>query len=160
MKPVKKRRPPDRISPTDSSIGKVEPSLRWPTTTRPMPMILRSPVAQIAVEIAVMALAIRRRHQGLDILAHGFAGRVAEQRFGGGAEGMHDAVSSITIMASGNGIEDRLQVRFARQKVGRRRGGVGPPSGHSFAEPRNAGRNDQKDGALEQPRKETFQVEA
>jgi hypothetical protein len=44
MKPVKKRPARDRISPTASSIGKVEPSLRSPTTTRPMPMIRRSPV--------------------------------------------------------------------------------------------------------------------
>ena len=32
------------ISPTASSIGKVEPSLRCPTTTRPTPMIRRSRV--------------------------------------------------------------------------------------------------------------------
>ena len=31
-------------SPTESSIGKVAPSLRCPTTMRPMPMMWRSPV--------------------------------------------------------------------------------------------------------------------
>ena len=46
MKPVKKRCSPERISPTASSIGKVEPSLRSPTTTRPMPMMRRSPVVR------------------------------------------------------------------------------------------------------------------
>ena len=46
MKPVKKRWSPDRISPTASFIGKVEPSLRWPTTTRSMPMMRFSPVVR------------------------------------------------------------------------------------------------------------------
>ncbi len=45
-KPVKKRLSAECISPTESSIGKVEPSLRSPTTTRPMPMIRRSPVVR------------------------------------------------------------------------------------------------------------------
>ena len=44
MKPVKKRRSPDFISPTVSFIGKVEPSLRSPMTTRSMPMMRFSPV--------------------------------------------------------------------------------------------------------------------
>ena len=44
MKPVKNSLSFDFISPMASSIGKVEPSLRSPTTTRPTPMILRSPV--------------------------------------------------------------------------------------------------------------------
>ena len=42
--PVKKRRPAEFISPTASSMGKVEPSLRSATTTRPMPMMRFSPV--------------------------------------------------------------------------------------------------------------------
>ena len=37
---------PERISPTDSSMGKVDPSLRSPTTTRPTPMIRLSPVVR------------------------------------------------------------------------------------------------------------------
>lgn len=37
-------RSPPFISPMASSIGKVDPSLRSPTTTRPMPMMRRSPV--------------------------------------------------------------------------------------------------------------------
>src|ERR1700674_5616580 len=44
MNPVKKRALSDFISPTASSIGKIEPSLRAPTTTRPVPMIRFSPV--------------------------------------------------------------------------------------------------------------------
>ena len=33
-------------SPTDRSIGNVDPSLRWPITSRPIPIILRSPVSR------------------------------------------------------------------------------------------------------------------
>ena len=42
--PVNIRRPPTLISLMERSIGKTVPSLRRPTTSRPMPMILRSPV--------------------------------------------------------------------------------------------------------------------
>jgi len=46
MKPLKKRPSPDRISPTSSFMGKVEPSSRWPVTTRSMPMMRFSPVVR------------------------------------------------------------------------------------------------------------------
>ena len=42
--PVKVRRLPTRASLTARSSGKIEPSLRRPWTSRPMPMILRWPV--------------------------------------------------------------------------------------------------------------------
>ena len=45
-KPVKKRSPLANASPTASSIGNTVPSLRSPSTSRPMPMIRRSPVAR------------------------------------------------------------------------------------------------------------------
>ncbi len=46
MKPVKMRLPLAAASPTASCIGKVVPSLRWPVTTRPNPMMRLSPVAR------------------------------------------------------------------------------------------------------------------
>ena len=46
------------ISPTASSIGKVDPSRRSPTTTRPMPMMRRSPGASIPGEITIVIFAI------------------------------------------------------------------------------------------------------
>ena len=42
--------------------------------------------AQIALEVAVVALAIRRWHQHLDVLADNVRRRMAEQAFGGAAE--------------------------------------------------------------------------
>ena len=45
MMPVKKRLPsPSRHSAMERSSGTREPSLRRPSTSRPMPMIFRSPV--------------------------------------------------------------------------------------------------------------------
>ena len=61
-------RPPERISPTASSIGKVEPSLRWPTTTRPIPMMRRSPVVEVALHVTVVLRPVGLRHQDLDVL--------------------------------------------------------------------------------------------
>ena len=43
-RPVNIRRPPTWISLMERSMGKTVPSLRRPTTSRPMPMIFRSPV--------------------------------------------------------------------------------------------------------------------
>lgn len=42
--PLKYRFSPTRNSLTARSIGNCEPSLRRPTTSRPIPMIFRSPV--------------------------------------------------------------------------------------------------------------------
>jgi len=44
MIPTKIASPATFASPTERSIGKVEPSLRLPATSRPMPMIFFSPV--------------------------------------------------------------------------------------------------------------------
>ena len=44
MKPVKMEAPPSFTSPTASSMGKIVPSLRCASTSRPMPMIRFSPV--------------------------------------------------------------------------------------------------------------------
>ncbi len=47
--PTKAWLPASGDSPTASSIGKVEPSLRRPITSRPVPMIFATPVARYAV---------------------------------------------------------------------------------------------------------------
>ena len=114
-KPVKKRWSLERISPTASSIGKVEPSLRSPTTTRPMPMMRRSPVVEVAREVAVVRLAVGRRHQHLDVLADHLGRGVAEQPLGRRAERTHDAVLVDDDHRVGDGVEDRLQMGLARR---------------------------------------------
>ncbi len=103
-----------------------------------------------------MAFAIRRGHQGLHVLAQCLACRVAKKHLGRGAKGTHDAVFVDHDHGAGNRIEDGSKVRLARQKIGRRCGGHGPAPGHSFAEPRHAGRDGHEDRALEEPRNEGF----
>ena len=56
MKPVKKRPSGSLISPTASSIGKVEPSLRSPTTTRPVPISRRLPLVHFGAGIVALVL--------------------------------------------------------------------------------------------------------
>ena len=51
INPVKNRWLAVFTSPTLHLSGKVEPSLRSPTTTRPMPMIFRSPVFRYRLQI-------------------------------------------------------------------------------------------------------------
>ncbi len=65
MKPVKKRLPAEFISPTASSIGKVEPSLRSADDDAADADDPPLAGAQVAVEIAVVLLAIGIRHQPL-----------------------------------------------------------------------------------------------
>ena len=63
MKPVKKRRSPDRISPTSSFMGKVEPSLRWPSHD---PVDADDPLlasSKVALNVAVVLVVIGRGHQ-------------------------------------------------------------------------------------------------
>ena len=56
---------------------------------------------QVAREIAVVALAVGRRHQHLDVLADHLRRRIAEQPLGGALKDWMIPCSSMTIMASG-----------------------------------------------------------
>ena len=105
--------PPERISPTASSMGKVEPSLRCPTTTRPIPMIRRSPVRPIALHVGVMLLAIGRRHEELDVLADDLIRQVAEQPHGGGAERLDPRFLVDDHHGIGHRLQDGSQMGFA-----------------------------------------------
>ena len=76
--PVNLRSPLIDISPTDRWSGNVLPSRRRPVTSRPVPMILAAPVWRYAIEIPVVLVVIRRRHQHLDVTTQHFRLRVAE----------------------------------------------------------------------------------
>ena len=73
--------------------------------------------AQIALEIAVVALAVGRRHQHLDVLADHLVRRVAEQPRSRRAEGLHDPALVDDDHRVRHGVEDRAQMRFARERV-------------------------------------------
>ena len=70
--PVNFRSPCVTVSPTDRCSGNVVPSLRRPVTSRPMPMIFGVAGVEIARQIAVVLLVIRRRHQHVDVLPDHF----------------------------------------------------------------------------------------
>ena len=80
-------------------------------------MMRRSPVVQIALEIAVVALAIGRRHQHADVLADHLVRAVAEQPLGRRAERLHDPALVDDDHRVGHGVEDRLEMGLARRGV-------------------------------------------
>ena len=90
--PVNFRSPAMVNWPTERCTGKVVPSLRRPTTSRPLPMILARPVRQVAREILVVLLVIRRRHQHVDVLANDVVFGIAKQPLGRRIERLHAAV--------------------------------------------------------------------
>ena len=76
--PVKIRRRPRGTSLTARSTGKVLPSLRRPTTSRPIPMIFRLPRVAVVLEVAVVLGVVGLGHEHLDVPAEQLAGVVAE----------------------------------------------------------------------------------
>jgi len=67
----------------------------------------------VAREVAVVARAIRMRHQDADVLADGFLHRVAELPLGRAAEELHDAAAIDDDHGVGNGVEDRAEMALA-----------------------------------------------
>ena len=65
-----------------------------------------------------MLFAIRRRHEHFDVVSDGFTCRIAEQAFGRGAEGLHDALRVDHDHRVRNGVEYGLQMCFALSKRG------------------------------------------
>ena len=101
-------------------------------------MMRRSPVLHVALQIAVMVFAIGRRHQHLDVLADGVGGAVAEQPFGRAAERLHDAALVDDDHGFRHGVENRLQMRLARQRVARHHFGAQSVAMQQPAHPGNA----------------------
>ena len=84
--PVNMRWPPRWTSLTERSIGKTVPSLRLPETSRPMPMILRSPGLAVVSQVVVVLAVVGLRHQDFDVLPDQLFGRIAEKPQRGGVE--------------------------------------------------------------------------
>ena len=91
--------------------------------------------AQIAVEVAVMIVAVRLRHQHLDILAHDLRRPIAEQPLRRGAERLHAAALVDDDHGLRDGVEDRLQMRRARFGIVRARRGGNARSPQHLATP-------------------------
>ena len=72
-------------------MGNVEPSLRRPVTSRPMPMILLLAGVSILADIAVVLALVGLGHEHLDILPDQLGSGVSEQRFGRGIDALNDA---------------------------------------------------------------------
>ncbi len=87
--------------------------------------------AEIPFEIAIVVLAIWRRHYHLDVLAHDLAGRIAEQSFGRGAEGLHHPAFVDDDHRVGHRGENGFQVGFAAS-------GIEAYRPQTLAEPRDA----------------------
>jgi len=99
--------------------------------------------AEIAREVAVMILAIGRRHQDRDVAAQNLLRAVAEQPLRSGAEGVDRAARVDDDHRVGHGGEDRAQMRLAR-------GGLGPRGAGALAEPRDAGTEQREGGEARQ----------
>ena len=65
--------------------------------------------AEISLEVAVVILAVGRRHQHLDVFSHDLRRRVAEQPLGRRAERLHDPALVDDDHRVRNGVEDRPQ---------------------------------------------------
>src|SRR4051794_23604733 len=72
------------------------------------------PGLQIAREIAVMAAAVRFRHQAADVSPDRFRRCIAELPLGGAAEKLNDAILVDDDHRIGHGIQNRTKVSLAR----------------------------------------------
>ena len=95
------------------SSGNVVPSLRWPTNSRPTPMMRASPVLQVASDVAVVLVAIRLGHQQPDVLADDLGRGISEHLLGGEIERLDRAVLIDRDDRVDGRVDDRPQVVFA-----------------------------------------------
>ena len=101
--------------------------------------------ALVAFDIGVVALAIRRRHQHLDVLADDVRGLQPEQAFGRRTEGLHDAVLVDDDHGVGYAVENRLQMGLAGEGLFGIRRSRGTEAGQHGAAPGHADAN-QREG--------------
>ena len=92
----------------------------------------------VTVEIAIVAAAVWLRHQRTDVEPGSIGGADAEQAFGGAAEVLDDAEFVDHDHRFRDGIEDRLQVRFARPRVAGHHVGAAAAAVQQFAAPGHA----------------------
>ena len=106
---------------------------------------------QIALQVAVMVFAIGRRHQASLTFCPMRLGRaVAEQPLGRAAEGLDDAALVDDDHRFRHGVENRLQMRFARQRIARHEIGAPAAAVQQFAAPGHADGDDDECGAVDQ----------
>ena len=106
----------------------------------------------IALQVTVMVFAIGRGHQGLDVLSDGLGGAAAEQPLGGAAERLHDAALVDDDHGFRHGVENRLQMRLARQRVARHEIRAPAAAVQQLAAPGHADADDGECGAIDQGR--------
>ena len=107
--PVNLRSPPIRISPTESSTGNegaVAPAARHLAADADD---LGLAGLEIALEVSVVFLMLRRRHQQADIAPEDFGFGISEQPFGATVERLDDSPGVDDDDAVGRGVENRVE---------------------------------------------------
>ena len=99
---------------------------------------------QVTGNIAVVLLAIGRGHHDLDVLADDFARLKAEQPFGGGAERLNAPLHVDDDHRFRDRVEDRLQVRLARERGACARRRLEAGALETLAKPRHADAHQRK----------------
>ncbi len=100
---------------------------------------------QIAREIAVVILAIGRRHQPVDVGPEHLAGGIAEQALGCGAERLDETLFIDDDHRVGNGVEDRFEVCLPGERIRFAGEGTQATALQLLANPRNANADQRKD---------------
>ena len=72
-------------------------------------MIFASPVVEVAREVAVVLLVVRRRHQHADVAPDHFRFRISEQLLGAAVERLDDALGVDDDDAVDRRVEDRIE---------------------------------------------------
>ncbi len=80
---------------------------------------------QVALQVGIVLLAVRRGHEMADILAGDVAQRIAEQPLGGGAQRLDPSLLIDDDHGVRNGLQDRPQSRLRRLQRKRHRHGLG-----------------------------------
>ena len=96
------------------------------------------PGRQVALQVAVVTLAVGGGHQHLDVLCQDFRRVVAEQSFGGGTERLHDSTLVDDHHGIGYRVENRLDVGLACQRLLIAGGEAEPAAMELLSAPRHA----------------------
>ena len=91
-------------------MGNVDPSLRWPVTTRPTTDDMPLAGSPVALDVAVMPATIGFRHQNTDVLPDRFIGAIAKKTFRGDTKGSDNSVLADDDHRIGYRVEDRLEM--------------------------------------------------
>ena len=122
--PVNLRSPPIVISPTDKCSGNVVAIALSPGHLTASPDDLGVSGREVATQIAVVLLVIRRGHQHVHVAADGFGFRISEQALGATIERFDGAVVVDDDDAVDGGIEHGIETLGPGQSL-RRGGSVG-----------------------------------